>query len=268
MIVVLRNALFVSVIALFVSSNWSSPAHGVDLFDFETTPGGPVPVDNAFNSGAYNLTGGGTVRFFFDNNGNSNYDAGDERPVFEQVGSDTQEGYQSTQGAGPGNWDRARTGYESQLGNFFLRESAALTIPGPFYIRYNTTQTITAFSGEIWDIDGNSASATEQWRVEALNASGQVLASMDSPLGSNVGPGSLDSLPWVFGFTNLPAGFTQARLTFIGNKTTGIGLALNNFSPTSSLAPPVPEPSSIVLTGIAFAVAAGCHYRKRRRTAA
>lgn len=256
-----KNTFFVTFFSLLVISNSKSPARATDLFNFENTPGGITPVDNAFLNNAYSLTGGGTVRFFFDNNLNGTYDAGDERPVFEQTGTDGEDGFLATQGAGPGNWDRARTGYQPELGDFFLRESVALTVPGPFVIRYNTTQTITEFSGEIWDIDG-SPSGTEQWRVEALNAAGQVLASIDSPLGDSASISSLDSLPWVFGFTNLPAGFQSARLTFTGTKTTGVGLALNNFSPATSLAPPVPEPSSFILTSIACAVAAMCRYRK------
>jgi hypothetical protein len=87
---------------------------------------------------------------------------------------------------------------------------------------------------------------TEQWRVDVLSTTGAVLASQLSPLGASNDLTSLDGLPWTFQFTNLPDGVADIRLTFVGTKTTGIGLAFNNFSPTVA----VPEPSSLVLFGV------------------
>jgi hypothetical protein len=118
-------------------------------------------------------------------------------------------------------------------------------VSAPFTIAYDTNQTIRELSGEIWDIDGG-ANGTEQWRVDVLNGLGGVLATVDSPLGINQDPGSLDSLPWTFAFTNLPDGVESVRLTFIGSKTVAVGLAFNNFSATVA----IPEPSSWLLAAL------------------
>ena len=53
--------------ALFTLLFSSIPIHA-QLIDFETTPAGGVPVDDSFLSTPYNLTGGGTVSFYFDAN--------------------------------------------------------------------------------------------------------------------------------------------------------------------------------------------------------
>jgi hypothetical protein len=116
------------------------------------------------------------------------------------------------------------------MGSFMLRKPTSINngpLPGPFIAAYDTTQIITQFSGEIWDID-----ATDQWRVDALNSANQVLASRTSPTFGNTGPNSLDSLPWQFQFTNLPLGVKSVRLTYLGVNSNGVGLSFNNFSPT------------------------------------
>ena len=69
----------------------------------------------------------------------------------------------------------------------------------------------------------------EQWRVDALDAGDHVIASQLSPLGTG-SPGPYDAKPWTFAFSNLPSGFDKVRMTFIGTKTNGVGLAFNNFS--------------------------------------
>jgi hypothetical protein len=218
-----------------------------DIIDFETTPVGGSPSDNQVLDGTYNIAGGGTVRFFFDINANDFYDSlVDQLPYFEQIELDGVDGFLSnpTNVGAAGVRDRARPGLEGQLATFFLRHQAGNTgnVPGPFLIAYDTVQAITQFSGEIWDIDGEAVLGTEQWRVEALDVSGTVLGSLLSPAGLDSSPTSLDSLPWNFAFTNLPAGVQSIRLTFVGTKSQGIGLAFNNFSPTFA----VPEPSSTV----------------------
>lgn len=213
-----------------------------DFIDFEHRPNGTVPADDSSLGNPYNIEGGGTVRFFFDANGNNRYDLGtDILPVFERAGEDGTDGFRSTF---TGVSDTARPGYVGQLGDFFLRQPDGIgPVPAPFLILYDTTQVIRSFSGEIWDIDGTSAVNTEQWRVDALNASGTVLASILSPLESTSDASSLDSLPWNFQFRNLPDGLSAVRLTFVGGKTDGVGLAFNNFSPTFA----VPEPSAVTL---------------------
>jgi hypothetical protein len=222
------------------------------LVTFETTPGGGVPVDDAALTAPYTFSGG-NVRFFFDTNGNNQFDANDELPVFEHIGSEANNGFQSTFNGVP---DTARPGFEAQLGAYFLRQPDAIgNVHGPFIADYTTSTPIRGLSGEIWDIDGGAA-GTEQWRVDAIDTVGNVLATELSPLGTSAGPGSLDSLPWVFQFTNLPDGVSAVRLTFVGTKTTGVGLAFNNFSPDVAL----PEPSGALMAAPLLVVLA----RRRR----
>ena len=125
------------------------------------------------------------------------------------------------------------------LGDFVLRPQQPGAVPAPFIIDYNTTLGISALSGEIWDIDGGIG--TEQWQVDVLDAALNVLASQISPLGSG---SVLDSRAWTFAFSGLPAGVDKVRLSFIGTKTDGVGLAFNNFSPFA-----VPEPGTAMLVG-------------------
>jgi hypothetical protein len=216
-----------------------------DLLTFETTPTGATPIDDALLSTPYNVAGG-TVRFYFDLNGNNKYDAGvDALPAFEQIGDDGINGFNST--TTNANFDKARSGYAAQLGSFFLRQPGGIAaVPGPFIAAYSTITPIHALSGEIWDIDGTSASDAEQWRVDVLNSAGTVLASQLSPLGITNGTASLDSLPWVFQFTDLPDGVTDLRLTSVGTRV-GVGLGFNNFSPDVAL----PEPGSIAVLALA-----------------
>ena len=159
------------------------------VVDFETTPSGSIPSDDSFLSTPYNITGGGTVAFFFDKNGNDTFDPGtDDRPVFEAYGPDGNDaftnGFLATS-------DTANGGLASQLGNFFLRQLQPGSPPPPFIVDYNTPQTISGLHGEIWDIDGDPTH-TERWKVEVLDASNALITSELSPLGDDQ---TLDGLP-------------------------------------------------------------------------
>ena len=249
-----------SVVAVALCTIVLAAPAAAGLLDFETTPSGATPVDDALLTDPYSIPGG-TVRFFFDLNGNNAFDAGvDNFPRFERVGDDGANGFDS---ATTGVADTARPGFATQLGSFFLRKLTDNTGPigGPFIALYDTTERITALSGEIWDIDGQADKGTEQWQVDVLNHSNQVLASQLSPIGTDDSASSLDSLPWIFSFDHLPEGVAALRMTFIGSKTSEIGLAFNNFNPT------VPEPSTLALAataGIAFVV---WTFRRQRRAA-
>ncbi|AMV40601.1 PEP-CTERM sorting domain-containing protein [Planctomyces sp. SH-PL62] len=239
----------------------ASPAKAADLIDFETRPNGNTPTDDARLINPYAIEGGGSVRFYFDANGNNTFDDGvDVAPRFEAIGEDGTDGFVSsttpTQTA-----DTARRGYGRQLGRWFLRQPDGIgVLPGPFLIEYDTTQVIREFSGEIWDID-----ASERWLVDVLDASGSILASLLSPQGvGRQDPASLDSLPWNFGFKDLADGVKAIRLSFVGTKTDGIGLAFNNFSPTFAVTGSVvPEPTSLVLMGAGLAGVATAFRRRR-----
>ena len=178
-------------------------------------------------------------------NGNNTYDAGiDVDPVLEASGPDGSDGF-ANQTLGVA--DTPMAGYFPVLGFFFLRQPSPGSVPPPFIIDYNTAQTISALAGEIWDIDGMPGQGdTEQWAVQVLNAAGSPLAGQPSPLGDS---SALDGLPWTFTFSGLPAGVDKVKITFVGSKTSGLGLAFNNFSPVD-----VPEPSTILLFSLGGAV--------------
>lgn len=218
------------------------------LIDFETDPAGGLPVDDSPLATPYNLTGGGTVEFFFDANSNNIRDAGDFNPLFEAAGQDGTDGFVNS---ATGVNDDAANPFDAQLGNFFLRQPVNGTVPPPFIIDYNTPLTITDLGGEIWDIDGSTALGTEQWLVEVLSATNVTLASQLSPLGVD---NTMDAMPWVFGFSGLPSGVDKVRITFVGSKTMGLGLAFNNFTPVT------PEPMSFGAIMMLAAVT-----RRRRR---
>jgi hypothetical protein len=250
-----RTLIFVCALFTTVSLARLSTAA---VIDFESKPGGgpTLPADDDQPIvGAYSITGGGTVQFFFDRDGDNELTAGDDPGIFERINQDGNDGFVNT---GLGTNDVAAPGFAAQLGQWFLRGVTPGAVPPPFIVDYNTAQTITALSGEIWDIDGNASAGTEQWLVEVLDSSNSVLATLNSPLGTDL---TMDSMPWTFAFTGLPTDVDKVRVTFTGTKTFGVGLAFNNFSPTIAL----PEPSAIALVAIGALPLAMLVLRRQRR---
>lgn len=246
----MRSFAFLSLLLTWALA--SATTARAQLIDFEATPGGATPVDDAPLSTPYPIAGPGSVRFFFDTNLNDTFDAGvDGLPYFEEAGNDALNGFLDNTLAVP---DTALPGFEGQLGSFFLRPQQPGAVPAPFIVDYSTILSISALSGEIWDIDGGVG--TELWRVDVLDAANNVLATQTSPLGS--GP-ALDGLPWTFAFSGLPAGVDKLRLSFIGTKTDGVGLAFNNFNPFA-----IPEPGTSLLLGLGLAGLSACGRRMRR----
>lgn len=195
------------------------------IIDFELDMSGNLPTDNQeilFSDLFYTDNNVG-IQFGFDTTGDSNADMS---AMFEQTGNKDENddtGFWRSNGIK----DLAYEGFESQLGNYFLRQSKPYSMFDTFIIRYTSDLAVTQASGEIWDIDGKP-NKTEQFRVSAYNGK-DLLQSIESPLGQDQ---SLDGKPWVFGFQNMP-NITQINIDFIGSKS-GMGLALNNFSPTTN----------------------------------
>jgi PEP-CTERM motif len=229
-----------------LAATWASAA---SIIDFETTPAGFTPVDDApLSSLTPYVFPGLQISFGLDTNGDGIVDTD---TVFEHAGLDPGEppngGFSGS--AGP---DTADPGFTAQLGNWFLRSPVGGSDFGLLVITYSSTSPVTAASGEIWDIDGTATfpggpGDTEEYTVRAYDSSNNLLATQVSPLGtltSAIAP--LDGEPWVFSFSGLSPGIAQITIDFTGTKTQGIGLAFNNFYPTDAA---VPEPA----TGLLFA---------------
>jgi len=217
------------------------------LINFETTASGATPTDNGvINVNDAFMADGVSVSFGFDTTGDGNVDS---HGVFEEIGGGRENrnsGFMSSYGD---KYDRAATGFEPLLGNFFLRQKDAYEPFGTFHITYDSENPVTSASGEIWDIDGHNNN-TERFLVEAFNDT-QILAvaSILSPLGKKSGRKSLDGKPWAFGFHDL-SDITRIEISFTGTKKSGIGLAFNNFSPVEDVSVQinsVPEPSALAI---------------------
>lgn len=229
-------------IFLTVILAWSGVTQA-GLIDFETDAFGTTPTDNGSISRTDTFMAGGVlVSFGFDTTGDG---ITDTNGVFEEAANrdtgDNDTGFWGIDGAR----DAAAPGFEDDLGRFFLRQETPYAPFGTFIISYEAGNSVTAASGEIWDIDGRPGK-TEQFLVEAFG-SGSLLASELSPLGNTL---DLNGAPWRFGFDGL-AGIDRLEITFTGSKTRGIGLAFNNFAPTQDLNT-VPNPSTVALLGLGF----------------
>lgn len=102
-------------------------------------------------------------------------------------------------------------------------------------------------SGEIWDIDGlpdeeSIYFGTEQFLVSALDAGGNVIDTILSPLGASDDPEqSLDSAPWTWTFTHGTDDIHGVRIEFVGQRELGAGYGYDNFAWAST----VPAPSTL-----------------------
>ncbi|WP_416907059.1 MAG: PEPxxWA-CTERM sorting domain-containing protein [Polymorphobacter sp.] len=158
------------------------------------------------------------------------------------------------------------------LGNYLLRgNTLSQTLEAstqPFFSILYLRRVVGPIGGQIWDIDGTSASNTEQWRVDARNSSGALLGSVLSPLGNTNGLSSLDGLPWSFGFDETSPFLGQiARLDFVftGGKSTGLGVAFDNFASGTGPDAPVPEPASWAMLIAGFGLVGAAARRRRRQ---
>lgn len=242
----------VSISTMLVSFNINA-----GVIDFELNASGALPSDNEVLGVADVFTIDDVDLIFgFDTNADGVID---QPAVFEEVGNVDAGNDTGFWGIG-GARDIAAPGFESVLGSFFLRQFEPYTPFGAFTILYDALAPVTAASGEIWDIDGKIG-ATERFTVEAFNGS-TLLQTLQSPEGVDF---SLNGQPWTFGFTGL-SDITKIEITFSGSKTSGIGLAFNNFSPVTSLAEPtsVSEPSlfALVLVSATLMILSTRNYKR------
>lgn len=225
------------------------------LIDFETTALGLLPSDNGTIEFTDDfIVDGVTVRFGFDLNSDGILDS---KAVYEEAGNTdagTDTGFWGIGGAK----DIAAPGYTNLLGNFFLRQEASYMPFGIFTILYYADNPVTGASGEIWDIDGGNS--TEQFLIQAYDGS-TLLHSISSPMGQD---NTLNGKPWAFGFNGL-SNITKINITFTGSKTTGIGLAFNNFSPVEDISESVniSEPSILGIFSLSLICLASRRFNKK-----
>jgi hypothetical protein len=245
----------------------SSGTSAAPIIDFETTPAGLTPVDDApLSSLTPYVYPGLQISFGLDGNNDGIVDTD---AVFEHAGLDPGEppnaGFSGSSGT-----DTADPGFTAQLGNWFLRSPVGGSNFGTLVITYSGTTIVTAASGEIWDIDGTAQfpggpGDTEEYTVRAYDSLNNLLATQVSPLGtltSAIAP--LDGQPWVFSFSGLTAGIGKITINFTGSKTAGIGLAFNNFNPTGV----VPEPAGWLLAILGCGILTlGARRQANRKTA-
>jgi len=219
------------------------------VITFETTPSGGTPVDNALlGLGDGYTIGPLTLTFGFDLDG----DGTAETPAaFEQTGdqalADGDHGFHTCEQVN-GQWDIPWPGFEAQLGQYFLRTDPGVAGNfGKFVIDY-AGGTVTAASGEIWDIDSVSGGTrTERYLVTAWDSGGGVLATQESPVGDQddgCANAQLDARPWTFSFSGLSAGIARITIEFTGTKINGIGMAFNNFDATGAGPPIAVQPAT------------------------
>jgi MYXO-CTERM domain-containing protein len=191
------------------------------------------------------------VSFGFDTNADR---IADMNAIIEHRGHDARSGFVSTRGSETS--DTEVIGYENRLGEYFPRGPVALgNVPGAFVITYDIE--VSAFSGEIWDINARSAGTYEQWRIAGFDAQGNEVVSELSPVGlTNKRSESLDSRPWLFSLVS-EVGITSVTIEHVGNAD-GVGLAFDNFT-----AETVPTPGALTGLGLAGLAATG----RRRRSA-
>lgn len=224
------------------------------VIDFETLPNGNISSDDTVLdlNDAYVMDGIG-VTFGFDTNNDQIIDT---EGILEEVGNDTIDGFFNDSLL---QLDTAATGFETQLGNFFLRQPVSLNNFGTFIIDFESTTPLTAASGEIWDVDGNSLN-TEQYQVDAFNSSNILLDTIISPIGNDL---TLDGKPWTFDFSAL-SDIEQIWITFIGTRTTSVGLAFNNFFVKTDVTS-VPEPSTMIGLGLLATLGIGTRLKRKKK---
>ncbi|MGK7887021.1 MAG: hypothetical protein AB4057_20630, partial [Crocosphaera sp.] len=200
-----------------------------NTIDFETTPDGVTTKDNLVLTDSYK-DGETVVTFGFDINDDLNIDT---NAILEsrQDANASVVGYTSK---GVADVDKTSN---KQGGNWLLRapkgNEADVTVNlfrgADFLVVYSGTPVQSA-SGQLWDLD-----YAEQYKIDALDADGNVIASQSTPgnIPNNEGPNTYDALPYDFSFSDLDKDIAVIRISGIkvGN---GGGFAFDNFNATRS----------------------------------
>ncbi len=208
-----------------------SASAGAQVINFERTQSGSIPTDDAnLTINTPYIVSGPVVPVEVRIGVDKNLDGvRDTALKFERFGSDGNDAFTNFL---LGMNDTADPGFGDQLGIWMVRSAGSIA-EYPVLIDYSAP--VTGVSGEIWDIEGRGDSDEfEQWLVEALDSSGNVLASALSPAGvDDLLP--LDGEPWIFSLE--AESIIRVRITFVGDAAFA-GLAFNNFNATASVKGP------------------------------
>lgn len=203
---------------------------GAGIIDFETIPGG-LPAEGLVISDQFRATEG--VTFSLEGGGH---------PILAAIGSPM-----TAFGGGADNQhDLVFEESAALVGSFFLTDDGAVAAPPrPLLIHYDTP--VDAASGIMIDVDGWGIEPNLIWeafRIEARDADDVVLETLEL-IGSIDGDGQASS----WSFERALADISSIRISYFGNKPTGIGLAFDYFSPSTPF-PPVPEPGTLALVAL------------------
>jgi hypothetical protein len=216
------------------------------IITFGTLPDGSssfddyaLPINDAY------VVDGVSVSFGFDTDGDF---VADSTARIEARGTDGTDAflYDSDH---MGNADTEAPGFELQLGSHLLAGVMGASLPlTSLIISYDSATAVTGASGEIWDID--TGAGTERFKVEAFDAFGALLLSVDSPEPTGL---ELDGKPWAFSLDTSGIGaIDTVRISFTGTKTLA-GFAFDNFAAAPLV---VPEPSTGLCVGLGLFVIA------------
>ena len=201
--------------------------------DFETIPGGSPSDGLSINNQFLALQG---VTFSLEGGGS---------PVLAQVGA-PQTAFQGF------NLLPDQPAPSANAGSFFLTDDGVVSgPPAPLIVTY--TNPVAAASGILLDVDG-----AEAWQIQSRNASSVVIDFV------NLGPNnSLDGSATAWSFSHGSADIFSIRLEYTGSQGSGVGLAFDNFSPSSASPASVPEPATVILMGVGL-VGLLTRYRRTR----
>lgn len=184
--------------------------------DFETLPGGGAPTDSMIISNQYLAAFG--ISFQFEDG---------SYPRIAKVGSPATAFYGPPSNSVP---DTPAPG--QNVGSYFLTDDGKIAVPpSPLIISYAVP--VQAASGVLIDIE-SVPDGDEIWRIEARSEAGGVLESQTlTPASSGAG----DGLAASWGFSRASEDIYSIRLLYTGGRPSNVGLAFDNFSPSTPFAP-------------------------------
>lgn len=204
---------------------WGGVAAG-QVADFETRPNGSTPTDDSpLGLTETYIVGAAVFTMGADETGDN---IADVPLIFEAAGDDGTDGFVRFEGQ---LGDTTQPGFESLLGDWFLRTEPSLEAPR-LVIDYEFA--VGAASGEIWDLDGRNNGTFEQWRITGYDQSGAVVDQTESPAGIDTSE-PFDGEPWPF--LLLGDGIRKIVIEHIGTAV-GVGVAFNNFRADSAIPGP------------------------------